>query len=110
MTRSKWAQGLGLFPMDTMLDRIERTKIEQYSVRRLDGKTINRRAVVEEFSQEDGPSVFLSTLKSGGTGLNLTAADHVFLVDLWWDPAAEEQAVDRASIGQNNPVMVYRLI
>lgn len=96
----------------SMLDRIE-PHLKSNSIRfiRLDGKTINRRSVVEEFSKEDGPSVFLSTLKSGGTGLNLTAADHVFLVDLWWNPAAEEQAADRAHrIGQSNPVMVYRLI
>ena len=79
----------------SMLDRIE-PHLKSNSIRftRLDGKTINRRSVVEEFSKEDGPSVFLSTLKSGGTGLNLTAADHVFLVDLWWNPAAEEQAAD----------------
>jgi SNF2 family DNA or RNA helicase len=51
------------------------------------------------------------SLKAGGTGLNLTAADHVFLVDPWWNPAVEEQAADRAHrIGQDRPVMVYRMV
>jgi len=51
------------------------------------------------------------SLKAGGTGLNLTAADHVFLLDPWWNPAVEDQAADRAHrIGQQKPVMVYRLV
>ena len=51
------------------------------------------------------------SLKAGGTGLNLTAADHVFLLDPWWNPAVEEQAADRAHrIGQDRPVMIYRLV
>ena len=55
--------------------------------------------------------MFLISLKAGGTGLNLTAADHVFLVDPWWNPAVEDQAADRAHrIGQDKPVMVYRLV
>ena len=53
----------------------------------------------------------LLSLKAGGTGLNLTAADHVFLLDPWWNPAVEDQAADRAHrIGQDTPVMVYRLV
>jgi SNF2 family DNA or RNA helicase len=53
----------------------------------------------------------LLSLKAGGTGLNLTAADHVFLLDPWWNPAAEDQAADRAHrIGQDRPVLVHRLI
>jgi SNF2 family DNA or RNA helicase len=53
----------------------------------------------------------LLSLKAGGTGLNLTAADHVFLVDPWWNPAVEDQAADRAHrIGQDKPVMVYRMV
>jgi SNF2 family DNA or RNA helicase len=53
----------------------------------------------------------LVSLKAGGTGLNLTAADHVFLLDPWWNPAAEDQAADRAHrIGQERPVMVHRLV
>ena len=53
----------------------------------------------------------LLSLKAGGTGLNLTAADHVFILDPWWNPAVEDQAADRAHrIGQDRPVMVYRLV
>jgi SNF2 family DNA or RNA helicase len=53
----------------------------------------------------------LVSLKAGGTGLNLTAADHVFLMDPWWNPKVEDQAADRAHrIGQERPVMVYRLV
>jgi superfamily II DNA or RNA helicase len=78
---------------------------------RLDGSTRDRQAVVEQFQTEGGPPVMLLSLKAGGTGLNLTSADHVFLLDLWWNPAVEEQAADRAHrIGQQRPVMVYRLV
>ncbi len=78
---------------------------------RLDGSTRDRGAVVAEFQAENGPPVMLVSLKAGGTGLNLTAADHVFLLDPWWNPAVEEQAADRAHrIGQDRPVMVYRLV
>jgi SNF2 family DNA or RNA helicase len=66
---------------------------------------------VSEFQAAGGPPVLLVSLKAGGTGLNLTAADHVFLVDPWWNPAVEDQAADRAHrIGQDRPVMVYRLV
>ena len=78
---------------------------------RLDGSTVDRAAVVGQFQAEDGPPVMLLSLKAGGTGLNLTAADHVFLVDPWWNPAVEDQAADRAHrIGQDKPVMVYRMV
>ena len=78
---------------------------------RLDGSTRDRGAVVNEFQSEDGPPVMLVSLKAGGTGLNLTAADHVFLLDPWWNPAVEDQAADRAHrIGQDRPVMVYRMV
>jgi len=78
---------------------------------RLDGSTTDRAGVVNQFQAEDGPPVMLLSLKAGGTGLNLTAADHVFLVDPWWNPAVEDQAADRAHrIGQDKPVMVYRMV
>ncbi len=78
---------------------------------RLDGSTVDRGAVVERFQDAAGPPILLASLKAGGTGLNLTAADHVFLCDPWWNPAAEDQAADRAHrIGQDKPVMVYRLV
>ena len=76
---------------------------------RLDGSTTDRAGVVGTFQADNGPPVMLLSLKAGGTGLNLTAADHVFLVDPWWNPAVEDQAADRAHrIGQDRPVMVYR--
>jgi len=78
---------------------------------RLDGTTRDRAGVVRGFEQESGPPVFLISLKAGGTGLNLTSADHVFLLDPWWNPAVEEQAADRAHrIGQERPVFVYRMV
>ncbi|EYF08916.1 Hypothetical protein CAP_2777 [Chondromyces apiculatus DSM 436] len=78
---------------------------------RLDGSTRDRAGVVASFQDPGGPPVLLISLKAGGTGLNLTAADHVFLMDPWWNPAVEDQAADRAHrIGQDRPVMVYRLV
>ncbi|MET0401996.1 MAG: DEAD/DEAH box helicase [Cystobacter sp.] len=78
---------------------------------RLDGSTSNRGAVAASFQDPEGPPVMLISLKAGATGLNLTAADHVFLVDPWWNPSVEAQAADRAHrIGQQRPVMVYRLV
>jgi len=78
---------------------------------RLDGSTVDRGGVVTAFQAAGGPPVMLLSLKAGGTGLNLTAADHVFLVDPWWNPAVEDQAADRAHrIGQDKPVMVYRMV
>lgn len=76
----------------------------------LDGSTTRRADVIDGFREGDAP-VFLLSLKAGGTGLNLTEADYVFLLDPWWNPAAEQQAVDRAHrIGQHRHVMVYRMI
>jgi SNF2 family DNA or RNA helicase len=96
----------------SMLDLIEpHLKNSGIDFLRLDGSTADRRGVVKGFQADDGPPVLLASLKAGGTGLNLTAADHVFLVDPWWNPAAEDQAADRAHrIGQERPVMVYRLV
>ena len=77
----------------------------------LDGQTRDRQERVESFQREDGAPVFLISLKAGGLGLNLTAADYVFILDPWWNPAAEAQAVDRAHrIGQTRRVHAYRLI
>lgn len=76
----------------------------------LDGATRDRGAVIESFRDGDAP-VFLISLKAGGVGLTLTEADYVFVLDPWWNPAAEAQAVDRAHrIGQTQHVMVYRLV
>jgi superfamily II DNA or RNA helicase len=76
----------------------------------LDGSTPDRQAAVTEFTGGEAP-VFLISLKAGGFGLNLTQADYCFLLDPWWNPATEAQAIDRTHrIGQQNTVMVYRLI
>ena len=96
----------------SLLDRVE-PHLERAGIRftRLDGSTKDREAVVREFQDDAGPPVLLLSLKAGGTGLNLTAADHVFLLDPWWNPAAEDQAADRAHrIGQTRPVLVHRLV
>lgn len=99
----------------TMLDRIE-TAIDAHPIlsrisrSRLDGDTADRRAAVEAF-QEGEAQVFLLSLKAGGVGLNLTAADTVIHYDPWWNPAVEAQATDRAHrIGQQRAVFVYKLI
>ncbi len=96
----------------SMLDLIEpELKEAGIGFIRLDGSTSNRGAVAESFQDPKGPPVMLISLKAGATGLNLTAADHVFLVDPWWNPSVEAQAADRAHrIGQQRPVMVYRLV
>ncbi|HZE04612.1 MAG TPA: C-terminal helicase domain-containing protein, partial [Solirubrobacteraceae bacterium] len=76
----------------------------------LDGRTRKRDRAIERFKQGDDP-VFLISLKAGGFGLNLTEADYCFLLDPWWNPAAETQAIDRAHrIGQTRPVIAYRMI
>ncbi len=70
-----------------------------------------RAAMVAQFQQEDGPPVFLLSLKAGGTGLNLTRANHVFHFDRWWNPAVEDQATDRAfRIGQTKNVLVHKFV
>jgi len=96
----------------SLLDRVE-PALREAGIEwvRLDGSTRDRAAVVRAFQSDGGPPVMLLSLKAGGTGLNLTAADHVFLLDPWWNPAVEEQAADRAHrIGQDKPVMLYRLV
>lgn len=96
----------------TLLDLVEPgLNSRGFGFLRLDGSTRDRGAVVEGFQSDDGPPVMLLSLRAGGTGLNLTAADHVFLLDPWWNPAVEQQAADRAHrIGQDRPVAVHRLI
>jgi superfamily II DNA or RNA helicase len=96
----------------SLLDRVE-PRLEELGIDyvRLDGSTRDRMAVIDRFQDPDGPPVFLLSLKAGGTGLNLTAADYVVHLDPWWNPAVERQATDRAHrIGQTRPVVSYRLI
>src|SRR5881392_2730292 len=77
----------------------------------LDGRTRDRQARVERFQTDPACKLFLISLKAGGLGLNLTAADYVFLLDPWWNPAVEAQAIDRTHrIGQKRRVFAYRLI
>jgi len=77
----------------------------------LAGNTENRGELVQKFQSAEGPGVFLISLKAGGFGLNLTAANYVILFDPWWNPAVENQAIDRTHrIGQLNKVIAYRLL
>jgi SNF2 family DNA or RNA helicase len=96
----------------SLLDRIEpHLRHIDLPFVRLDGATRDRAGVVHRFQDETGPPVMLLSLRAGGIGLNLTAADHIFLLDPWWNPAVEDQAADRAHrIGQTRPVLVTRLI
>lgn len=82
-----------------------------YNYSSLTGSTTNREKVVEDFQTDKNIHFFLISLKAGGVGLNLTAADYVFILDPWWNPAAELQAIARAHrMGQKNNVFVYRFI
>ena len=96
----------------TLLDLVEpELKRSKVTFARIDGSTRDRSKIVDLFQSSSGPPILLISLKAGGTGLNLTAADHVFLLDPWWNPAVEDQAADRAHrIGQNNPVLIHKLI
>lgn len=77
----------------------------------LDGTTKDRQAQVKAFQENENIKIFLISLKAGGVGLNLTKAEYVFLLDPWWNPAVEAQAIDRAHrIGQENKVMIYKFI
>jgi SNF2-related domain/Helicase conserved C-terminal domain len=102
-----------VFSQFTSLLAIVRQRLDAAGVKYeyLDGKTRNRQAHVDAFQNDKDCAVFLISLKAGGLGLNLTAAEYVFLLDPWWNPAVEAQAVDRAHrIGQTRPVFAYRLI
>jgi superfamily II DNA or RNA helicase len=95
-----------------LLDRVEpRLRALGIDFVRLDGSTRDRQAVIDAFQDPSGPPVFLLSLKAGGTGLNLTAADYVIHLDPWWNPAVQQQATDRAwRIGQDRPVVSIRLV
>lgn len=102
-----------VFSQFTSLLAIVRRRLDEagLSYEYLDGQTRDRQQRVERFQDASGPPVFLISLKAGGLGLNLTAADYVFILDPWWNPAAESQAIDRAHrIGQTRRVHAYRLI
>ncbi len=102
-----------VFSQFTSLLRIVRDRLEEQKItyEYLDGRTRNRGARVERFQTDPACSLFLISLKAGGLGLNLTAAEYVFILDPWWNPAVEAQAIDRTHrIGQKRQVFAYRLI
>jgi superfamily II DNA or RNA helicase len=102
-----------VFSQFTSLLHIVRERLDEegLSYEYLDGKTRDRQARVERFQNDPACKLFLISLKAGGLGLNLTAAEYVFLLDPWWNPAVEAQAIDRTHrIGQTRPVFAYRLI
>ncbi len=96
----------------SMLERVgEEMKYRGWTYDMLTGSTQDREQVIDHFMQTADCQFFLISLKAGGVGLNLTAADYVMLLDPWWNQAAEEQAIARAHrIGQHNPVFVYRFV
>ncbi len=102
-----------VFSQFTSLLDIVRMHLDKENVRYeyLDGQTRDRQAPVDRFQNNPDSRLFLISLKAGGLGLNLTAAEYVFLLDPWWNPAVEAQAIDRAHrIGQTQRVFAYRLI
>ncbi|HZJ74820.1 MAG TPA: DEAD/DEAH box helicase [Perlabentimonas sp.] len=93
--------------------RIVQQQVEQMGIgyQMLIGSTTNRERVVEQFQNDSECHLFLISIKAGGVGLNLTAADYILVLDPWWNPAVENQAIARAHrIGQERPVFVYRFI
>jgi SNF2 family DNA or RNA helicase len=94
--------------LDIVKKRLEEQRL---AYEYLDGKTRDREARVRRFQEDGNCRLFLVSLKAGGVGLNLTAAGYVFLLDPWWNPAIEAQAIDRTHrIGQSRNVFAYRLI
>ena len=93
--------------------RLIRQRMEVHGIEYtyLDGSSTDRKESVERFQADENCKVFLISLKAGGVGLNLTAADYVYLVDPWWNPAVEQQAIDRTHrIGQKRNVFAYKMI
>jgi hypothetical protein len=102
-----------VFSQFTSMLAIVKTHLDKRNIvyENLDGQTRNRQEHVERFQTDPDCGVFLISLKAGGLGLNLTAADYVFILDPWWNPAVEAQAIDRAHrVGQTKQVFAYRLI
>jgi superfamily II DNA or RNA helicase len=89
----------------------EQIEMENWKYSYLTGKSKNRKEIISQFQEEADNHIFLISLKAGGVGLNLTSADYVFILDPWWNPAVENQAISRAHrIGQDKHVFVYRFI
>ncbi len=95
----------------TRLKPLVKEKFPKVAMLELTGQTRDRQKPVQEFQNQEGPAVIFVSLRAGGTGITLHAADYVFLLDPWWNPAVESQAVDRVHrIGQQKRVFVYRMI
>jgi SNF2 family DNA or RNA helicase len=102
-----------VFSQFTEMLELLKTRADQRQLQYLylDGRTKDRMAKVDQFNDASGPPLFFISLKAGGTGLNLTAADYVIHYDPWWNPAVEDQATDRTHrIGQTRAVFAYKLI
>ncbi|MFC5270779.1 DEAD/DEAH box helicase [Adhaeribacter terreus] len=115
MTRNVVAKGHKVLIFSQFVKHLELVRQalneKKISYTYLDGNTKDRQAQVDRFQKDTSIQVFLISLKAGGVGLNLTAADYVFILDPWWNPAVEAQAVDRAHrIGQQNTVFTYKFI
>ncbi|MFT5129057.1 MAG: superfamily II DNA or RNA helicase [Rhodothermales bacterium] len=96
--------------LDLVEESLAETAIPRFTIRG-DTPAARRAGIVDSFSNLEGPAVFLLSLRAAGTGLTLTKADYVFLCDPWWNPAIENQAIDRTHrIGQGSPVTAYRLV
>lgn len=96
----------------THLELIENgIRKEKWKYAKLTGQTVKREVVIKQFQDDPDNRIFLISLKAGGVGLNLVEADYVFIIDPWWNPAAENQAINRSHrIGQDKHVFVYRFI
>lgn len=102
-----------VFSQFTSMLSLVKPKLEARGIKYcyLDGQTRDRREVVKQFQEDSEIPLFLISLKAGGFGLNLTAAEYVFILDPWWNPAVEAQAIDRTHrIGQTKPVFAYRMV
>ena len=102
-----------IFSQFTALLGIVRRRLEAAGIRHeyLDGATRDRQGAVDRFQKDPDNAVFLISLKAGGCGITLTSSDYVFILDPWWNPAVEAQAIDRAHrMGQTRPVFAYRMI
>ena len=95
----------------SILEKSIKTEVPDLEIHKLTGATRDRTKPVKTFQETEKPAVMLASLKAAGLGVTLTAADYVFLMDPWWNPAVEEQAIDRAHrIGRSKPIFIYRFI
>ena len=85
--------------------------LKEYNYSYIDGSIKHRERVIKDFQEKEDNKIFLLSLKAGGVGINLTSADYVIIFDPWWNPAMENQAIDRAHrIGQTKKVIIYKYI